>query len=68
MSYEISSLRIQTRELMEKMEILNKIIEGHAMERENLETELKIYKQKLSEAEKKIKVFLQISFNLLKMH
>lgn len=55
-SEEVSSMRIQTKELMEKIVILNRIIESNAIERENLETELRIYKQKLSENERKLQV------------
>lgn len=54
---EIISLKFQIKELCDKMEILNRIIEDHGYEKENLETELKIYKQKLQEMEK-FKVFL----------
>lgn len=53
---EISSVKIQNKELLEKMDILNRIIESHSTERENLETELRIYKQKVAESEKKPKV------------
>ena len=52
---EIFSLKIQNKELLEKMDILNRIIESHSTERENVEMELKIYKQKLAETEKKPK-------------
>ena len=58
---EIDSLKIQTKELMEKMDILNRIIESHAAEKENLETELKIYKQKM-----KVFIFLNFSIEFMK--
>lgn len=49
---EINSLKIQIKELLDKMDILNGIIETYETQKEKLETELKIYKQNIQETGK----------------
>lgn len=49
---EINSLKIQIKELLDKMDILNGIIETYEIQKEKLETELTIYKQKFQESGK----------------
>lgn len=63
---EINSMRIQIKEMAEKMEILNRIIESKCEEKENLEIELNVYKKKFQELEKKTKVYLKFFFIKIK--